>query len=124
MLRFINDMPGHVIGIHAVGAVTREDIESVLMPKFDELVEKQGEINYLLVLETDINNFTRGALLADVKLGLKHFTKWNRIAIVTDQRGVAWFSDAVRFLIPGQSKSFPLDKLDEAVIWVSEKISK
>ncbi|MEO6149650.1 MAG: STAS/SEC14 domain-containing protein [Mucilaginibacter sp.] len=122
MLKFVNDMPVHVVGIHAVGEVTRDDIETELVPRLDELVEKQGEINYLLILETDIKNFTGGALLADIKAGLKHFTKWNKIAVVTDQKSVAWFSDVFRFFIPGQSKGFPLSKLDEAVIWVSERI--
>lgn len=119
MLQFINDLPPHVIGIHAVGDVTKEDYDKVLLPRMDELVKRQGEINYLLVLETDVSNFTLGAWWEDLKLGLKNFTKWNRIAIVSDQKGVEWFSDAFRFVIPGKSKGFPLSDLQDAVTWVS-----
>jgi hypothetical protein len=85
------------------------------------MVRSQGEINYLLILETDIKNFTPGALIADMMAGLKHFAKWNKIAVVSDQKSVVWFSNAFRLLIPGQSRGYPLDKLDEAIIWVSEK---
>jgi hypothetical protein len=121
MLRFIKDLPEHVVGIHAVGEVNKEDYEKILIPRLDELVKRQGEINYLLILETDIGNFTAGAWWDDFKLGLKHFTKWNKIAVVTDQKGVEWFSDAFRLFIPGKSKGFPLAKVNEAIDWISEK---
>lgn len=121
MLQFIRDLEPHVVGIHAVGEVTKEDVETVLMPHIDDLVKRQGEINYLLVLETDVKNFTAGAWWGDLKLGLKNFTKWNKIAIVSNQKGVEWFSDVFRFFIPGKSRGFSLDELDEAVKWISKK---
>jgi hypothetical protein len=120
MLRFINNLPSHVVGIHAAGEVTKEDLEKALMPRLDELAKKQGEINYLLVLETGVQNFTAGAWLEDIKAGLKHFTQWNKIAIVSDQKGVEWFTDLVSLVIPGKSKGFPLSQLDKAVTWVSK----
>lgn len=121
MLRYIKDLPPHVIGIHAVGEVTRDDYEKVLIPRLNELVERQGEINYLLVLETDVGNFTAGAWWDDLKIGLKNFTKWNKIAVVSDQKGVEWLTDVIRFFIPGKSKGFPINQLDQAVDWISQK---
>ncbi|TWR31587.1 STAS/SEC14 domain-containing protein [Mucilaginibacter pallidiroseus] len=119
MLQFIKDLPQHVVGIHATGEVTKQDMESVLLPKIDELVARQGEINYLLVLETDVQNWTAGAWWDDVKMGLKNFTKWNRIAVVSDQKGVQWFSDAFRLFVPGKSKGFAIAELNEAIAFVS-----
>ena len=121
MLRYIKDLPEHVIGIHAVGEVSKEDYEKVLIPRLDELVARQGEINYLLILETDIGNFTAGAWWDDFKLGLKHFKQWNKIAIVTDQKVVEWLSDVFTAFIPGKSKGFPMAQLDAAIKWVCEK---
>jgi hypothetical protein len=119
MLQFIKDLPPHVIGVHAVGTVDDEDLEKVLTPLIDEFAERKGTINYILILDTNISNFTLGALWKDLVLGLKHYRHWKRIAIVTDQKAVEFFSDAFRFIIPGKSRGFPLDKLDEAVRWVS-----
>jgi hypothetical protein len=121
MLQFINDLPDHVVGIRATGEVTKEDLDTVLIPKIDELVKRQGEINYILVLQTPVQNFTAGAWWDDLKVGLKHFTKWNKIAIVTDQKAVEKFTDVFSFTIPGESKGYDLSELDEAVKWVSEK---
>ena len=120
MLQFINDLPEDIIGIHAIGDVTKEDIDGVLAPRINDLVSRQDKIKYLLILETDIQKFTIGALWDDFKLGLKNFTKWNRIAVVTDQKSVEWFTDAFRFVIPGKSKGFALNQLEEAVRWISE----
>ena len=121
MLQYINDLPPHVVGIRATGEVTKDDMEKVLIPRIDELIARQGEIDYLLVLQTDVSNFTLSAWWEDIKLGLKNFTKWNKIAVVTDQKGVEWFSDVFRFFVPGKSKGFALNELDEAVAWISAK---
>lgn len=121
MLRYIKDLPEHVIGIHAVGEVSKDDYEKVLIPRLEELVARQGEINYLLILETNVGNFTAGAWWGDFKLGLKHFKQWNKIAVVTEQKMVEWLSDALTAFIPGKSKGFSMDELDAAIKWVSER---
>jgi len=121
MLQFINDLPENIIGIHAVGEVTKEDIDTVLIPRLDDLVKRQGEINYLLVLETNAQNFTAGAWFNDVKVGLKHFTKWKKVAVATDQKSVEWFTTNIfKYMIPGEAQGFSLDNLEDAVKWISE----
>jgi hypothetical protein len=124
MLQFINDLPEHVVGIRATGEVTKDEFDKVIMPRMDELVQRQGEINYILVLQTGVGNFTMGAWWDDVKLGLKHFTKWKKIAIVTDQTFVEKFTDVFSYFVPGESKGYKLTELDDAVKWVSEKEEK
>jgi hypothetical protein len=124
MLEFIKEMPPQVVGIRATGDVSKEDYEKVLVPRIGELVNRQGDINYLLVLETDVQNFSAASWFEDLKLGLKHFTHWNRIAVVTDQKGVAWFTDLFRFLIPGTAKGFTIAELEEAKKWITEPEAK
>ncbi|WPV01431.1 STAS/SEC14 domain-containing protein [Mucilaginibacter sp. cycad4] len=119
MLQIINNLPEHVVGIYASGEVTRNDMETVLIPKIQELKNRQGEINYLLVLGTGVQNFTLAAWWDDLKLGLTNFTNWHRIAVVTDQKGVEWFTDIFQFMIPGKSRGFSPDQLEEAKAWVS-----
>ena len=100
---------------------TIDDYETVLHPIFEEKLSSIGDINYLLVLETNVSHFTAEAWWRDFKLMLKYYKRWNKIAVVTDQRGVEWFSDVFKFIIPCESKGFPLDRLDEAIIWISER---
>ncbi|MET3980533.1 hypothetical protein ABIB62_003133 [Mucilaginibacter sp. UYP25] len=121
MLQFINDLEPHVVGIHAIGEVTKQDLETVLLPRIEELVARQGEINYLLVLETDVQNWTAGAWWDDIKMGLKNLTKWNKIAVVSDQKSVQWFTNAFTYFVPGKSKGYSLHQLDEAIAFVTAK---
>lgn len=121
MLEHMNYLPAHVLGIHAVGHVTNADYEKALMPLLDEKVKQNGRINFLLVLETDIQNFTAGAWCGNVEIGLRYFLKWNKLAIVTDQKGVREFSHLFKYILPGKYKGYPLEELDEAVKWIAEK---
>jgi hypothetical protein len=119
MLSIMTDLPSHVLGIRATGAVTKEDYDLVLKPALNALRERTGKINYLLLLETPVSNFTVGAWLDDLKMGLKHFTHWNRIAVVSNEKLVERFSDAFNFIVPGKSKGFTLSELAAAKEWVS-----
>jgi hypothetical protein len=119
MLQFIKDLPDHVVGIRATGQVDKKDYQEVLIPRMEELAKRQGEISYLLVLETDVQNFSVAAWWQDFILALKHFTQWKKVAIVTDQKTVEWLTDTASHFIPGHSRGFRLSELNEAIDWVS-----
>ncbi|MEP7108624.1 MAG: STAS/SEC14 domain-containing protein [Ferruginibacter sp.] len=120
MLSILHDLPPHVVGIRATGAVTKQDLEEVLKPALAALLKRTGKINYLLLLETPVGNFTLGAWVDDFMIGLKHYSHWNRIAIVTNEKLVGKFSDVFGFVVPGEWKGFTLGELAAAKEWVSE----
>jgi hypothetical protein len=121
MLQLINDLPPHVVGIHAFADVTKVEYENALIPLLDAFLKKSMKINFILVLETDIKNFEPGMWCGNVKIGLRYFFKWGKLAVVTDQKGVCGYSDLFKYVIPGKFKSFPLDQIDTAIRWVSKK---
>lgn len=84
MLQIMSDVPAHVVGVRALGKVTQDDYERSLVPALEQAAKSYGKINFLMVLETDLGNFSYGAWMQDAKISLKHFAKWNRIAIVSD----------------------------------------
>lgn len=117
MITIINDAPENVAAFKAAGEITKEDFENLVIPHVKKKVEQFGELNYLLYLDTDLDQFTAGAWLQDVFLGLKNITKWNRAAIVTDKEGVQKFTDIFSVVMPGEFKSFPKDNLYNAFYW-------
>ncbi|MCY0967850.1 SpoIIAA family protein [Chryseobacterium wangxinyae] len=117
MISIINDAPENVAAFNATGDVTKEDFENLVIPYVKKKVEEFDELNYLLYLDTDLSNFTMGAWLQDVFLGIKNITKWNRAAIVTDKEGVQNFTDIFSVLMPGEFKSFPKENLYNALFW-------
>lgn len=124
MLEHIKYLPAHVLGIRASGEVTKADMDKVLLPALDKLDEETGQLSYLLVLENDIQDFSSGAWLKDMVAGLKHFTSWRRIAVVTDQKAVEVFTDLFELGVPGNSKGFEPDQLEAAKSWVAQKATK
>lgn len=117
MITTILEAPENVAAFSATGEITREDFENLVIPHVKKKVEQFNELNYLLYLDTDLDNFTAGAWFQDLLLGMKNLTKWNRAAIVTDKEGVQNFTDAFSVLMPGEFKSFPKENLYNALYW-------
>ncbi len=119
MLTEITGLPDHIFGVRATGEVTSDDVKSVLLTGLKRTAERFNEIRYLLVLETDVKNFTAGAWVEDVKAGLQNFVKWKKIAVVSAEKGVEWFTDIFTVVTPGKSKGFKPEEIEEAKAWLN-----
>lgn len=64
--------------------------------------------------------YSGGAMWEDSKVGFGHWTKFERIALVTDHAGYRDGANAVGWMIPGGFKTFSVAELDAAKAWVSE----
>jgi hypothetical protein len=119
MIAIMNDVPANVIAFRAIGEVDKEDYEKILVPAVDRFVKEHNKINFLLVLDTDLKNFTAGAFLKDLAVGLKHLTKWHKMAIVSDSAGINTFTNVFSYIAPGEAKGFTHAQMEEAKQWVS-----
>ncbi len=113
----------NIVAFRAMGEVTKEDYQSVVVPAVEKLVKQINEINFLLVLDTDVKNFTAGAWMQDALLGLKNFGKWNRAAIVSDLEGVINFTDKFSYIAPGEFRGFKKEEFNKALNWVEGNIN-
>jgi hypothetical protein len=119
MIYRIIDLPANVIGFKALWDVTRQDFEEVVYPCVQNYVEKMGQTNYLLVLNSSVRNFTFCAWLKDVLLVIKNLTGWSRAAIVTDSKALKMLTSVFNFFIPGEFRGFEHSELRRAIDWVS-----
>ncbi len=108
-----------MVGFKASGEVTREDFQNVVMPAVQAAINRNGTLNYLLVLNTELGEFTPGAWLQDAIMGAKHFLKWNRAAIVSDVKGIRVFTDLFSKVMPGEFKGFQKSEMQQAIDWCS-----
>lgn len=115
----MKDLPQHVLGVRAVGTVTKDDYEQTLVPALEKAARENGEINLLMLFETEVGNFTYAAWMEDAKLSLKHFSKWNKIAIVTDQTVIEKASHFLSFVSPAEAKGFRVSDIEIAKAWVA-----
>ena len=59
------DTTDNIVAFRALAEVTKDDFLTAVIPAVEHLVKQLNEINFLLVLDTDIQNFTAGAWLQD-----------------------------------------------------------
>lgn len=119
MIEYLENLPANIVGFKALGTVSKEDFTNTLLPNVKKVVDRIGELNYILVLDTSIKNFTFGAWIQDFILGLKYMTKWNRIAIVTDVKGIRTFTKYHSYFMPGEYRGYKHSELQNAINWVS-----
>jgi hypothetical protein len=123
MIEEIQDMPAGTIGLRVWGSVTRDDYVDVLMPALTKAAEESGEIRLVFQIGPDFQHFTPGMMGTDVTTGLsfgvKHWSAWERMAVVTD---VEWLRHSMQmfgWMTPGDARLFGLDELAEAKEWVA-----
>ncbi|WP_100074470.1 STAS/SEC14 domain-containing protein [Chryseobacterium camelliae] len=118
MLQPITTAPRNIAAFEASGEVTKEDFDRVIKI-VDEKIEQEGELNYLLKLDTPLRNFTFAAWMNDAWLGIKNITKWNRCAIVTDKESVQKFTDMVSKIMIGEFRGYDQEEYNKAEHWVA-----
>jgi hypothetical protein len=121
MITVMSDLPAYVAGFKARGEVSKEDYEGVLIPRIEEVYKAHGHIHFLFVLETEVGNFTTAAWWKDLMVGLEHFSKWKKMAIVSDQKAVEKISSLISPILPGETKGFSLRELEAAKSWVAQE---
>lgn len=121
MICLVDNLPANMVGFKASGEVTEVDFTNTVMPNVKALIDKTDRLNYMLVLDTSIKNFTAGAWFKDAIMGIRHLLKWNRAAIVTDVEGIRIFTDIFSIIMPGEFKGFEHQDMQAAIDWVSEK---
>ena len=123
MIELMTDLPDRVLGMRARGQVSAQDYQTVLVPAIEAKLRKHKKARLLYVLGDEFEGFTGGAAWEDAKVGMRHLTSFERVAVVTD---VDWIENMIRafgFALPGEVRVFDDDDLDKARLWVSESPS-
>ncbi len=123
MLEILGDLPDHVLGIRASGSVSAEDYERVLVPALETKLTRHPRVRLLYHLSEDFDGYTGGAAWEDAKVGMRHFTAFERIAVVTDVDWVKTGVKAFGFIMPGEVRVYPSEGFDDALGWIGEPLS-
>jgi hypothetical protein len=120
MIEVIPGFPGHVTAFRATGKVTKEDYYNVINPVVKNVVISFGKINYLLVLNTELRNYSIGAWIEDGLLGFRYFSKWKKFAVVTEKDSVKKFTNTFGIFLPCPTKAFKMEEYATAKDWISD----
>ena len=120
MVKQIPDLPDNVLGFAAKGTVTASDYETVIIPAVEALFSRHRKVRFLYHLGEEFSGFEAAAMWDDTKLGLKHLSGWERMAVVSD---VEWIRAAIKLFglaIPGHVRVFRNSEFAEAKRWITE----
>jgi len=121
MLKIMNDLPGNVLGVSAEGRITGTDYETVLIPAIEEKLKTNKKMRMLYLLGSDFTGFDLNAMLDDAKMGMKHLSAWDRIALVSDHEVINTFAKFFGYMLSCELRIFKNAELAEAKKWISEK---
>lgn len=121
MLKIINDLPDNVLGVSANGKFTGADYQTILIPTLEEKLKTNTKMRMLYQLGNDFTSFDLVTMLDDAKMGMKHLSVWDRIALVSNHEIINSFAKLFDYLVTCEIRIYKEDEFDQAKKWISEK---
>ncbi len=122
MIETLANMPDGTFGFRVRGDITQDDFTDVVLPPLREALADGEQLRVVVAVGPDFHE-EAGAVWAgfkaDVELGVRHRTAWERVAVVSD---IGWVLQATKlfaWMMPGEVRTFPEKQLRGAMDWVA-----
>lgn len=123
MIALIEGLPPGTLGFRAHGHVTAADYKNIIVPDVEAAFALNRKLRLLYVTADDFTGFEPGAVWDDAKLGMRHFSGWDRVALVTDVHWLRGTAMAFSFAIPAEFRLFHGREIEEATRWITAPAS-
>lgn len=120
MLTIMNNLPDNVLGFTAEGKITGTDYETILIPIVDKSLKENKKIRMIYHLGSNFTGFDMSAMLDDAKMGMKHLSAWEKIALVSDHEMINTFAKFFGYMMSCELRIFKNAQLAEATKWIVE----
>ena len=120
MLKLLEGLPDNVLGVSAEGKITGTDYETVLIPAIEKKLKEHKKIRMVYDLGSNFTGFDLSAMLDDAKMGMKHLSAWDRIALVSDHEMINTFAKFFGHMLSCELRIFKNAEMEEAKKWISE----
>jgi hypothetical protein len=119
VIALIEGLPPGTLGFRAHGHVTAADYKNIIVPDVEAAFALNRKLRLLYVTADDFTGFEPGAVWDDAKLGMRHFSGWDRVALVTDVHWLRGTAMAFSFAIPAEFRLFHGREIEEATRWIT-----
>lgn len=120
MMTLLDGFDDRVVAVRAEGTIIRADYERVLIPRIEQVAAGHPKLRCYYEIDADPAAMTAGAMWDDFRVGVEFWTRWERIAVVTDSPWMSHMVNAFRFLVPGAVRLFGVADRDAAKRWIEE----
>jgi len=118
MIEQLSDFPEGILAFACRGHVTRQEYADVLIPAVERALQHHEKVRLYYEIGPDFEGIDTGAVWADVKVGMSHLGRWERIAVVTDVAWIANTMGAFSFVIQAEVRIFPVSDAASARDWI------
>lgn len=119
MIEALDGFPDNVVAVSCTGKVTRQDYETVLIPRVNATLARHKAVRLFYEVGPGFGSIDPGAAWTDFKVGVEHLLRWERIAIVTDVDWIRHTIKAFGFLMPAQVRCFANAERVQARAWIA-----
>jgi len=119
MIELLEGFPDNVIAVSCKGRITKNDYDTVLVPTVEKALKAHEKVRLYYEAGPDFAGIDAAAAWEDFKVGMGHFSRWERVAVVTN---VDWIKHTMRifsFLMPGDMRVFPMAEAGPARAWIA-----
>ena len=109
---------GKVLEVHASGKLAKEDYQR-LTPEAERLIKNHGKIRVLFDM-SDFHGWEAGALWEDIKFDVKHFSHFERIAMIGEKKWQKAMSAFCRPFTTAKIRYFEHPQMSDARSWLNE----
>jgi hypothetical protein len=109
-----------IVGFKLHGKLHDDDYKS-FMPAVDAAVASEGRVRLFAQFE-DFHGWDLHAAWDDFRFGLKHYSDFERIAMVGETKWEAWMTKVCKPFTNAHLKYFDKSEVDDAWAWVREGI--
>jgi hypothetical protein len=118
MIEVMSESQGNAIGLKFSGKITTQEYEETLIPRLEAIFKEHGKARLMYVVEDDFQGAEAGAMWDDTKLGVKHRNDFEKLALVGGPKWMEWLTKLCAKFISGETKTFPLEQLKDAWVWL------
>lgn len=122
MIKLISNLPDNVLGISAEGEITGIDYETILIPALVDKLKTNKKIRLLYHLGNSFTGFDMNAMLDDAKMGMKHLSAWDKIALVSEHHLINAFAKFFGYMLPCEVRIFKNTEMEEAKKWIVSEL--
>jgi len=120
MLKLMIDLPDSVLGVSAEGKITGTDYETVLIPAIEEKLKTNKKIRMLYHLGSNFTGFDLSAMIDDAKIGMKHLSAWEKIALVSDHELINTVAKFFGYMMSCELRVYKNSELEDAKKWITD----
>ncbi len=118
MIETLKDFPDNVAAFVCHGQVTQRDYATVLVPAVEKMLAQHDKVRLYYETASDFAGIEPGAVWADTKVGIEHWRRWERVAVVTDVEWIRLTTKMFGFVMPGELKVFSTSEARQAHEWI------